>query len=227
MGEASASHGVYRPGGTALNAGPGGKHPRSAVYCRNSAGGAAGRGIRAAAAAQALEQMGALARRALQPQGNVRALWAQAARRMSECGAAIRDGGAIAVYLAEVKAQLASFERNVTASEAAELRWVYRLRDMLISQYAYLAAMLDYMQQGGKSRGSALYTDPAGKKPYAQLPDAFTFVLDDGSRGGRVQEMLYRDGACVFEWRPVRPIPKDDDFFENVWREYRETGNVG
>lgn len=102
---------------------------------------------------------------------------------MSECGAAIRDGGAIAVYLAEVKAQLASFERNVTASEAAELRWVYRLRDMLISQYAYLAAMLDYMQQGGKSRGSALYTDPAGKKPYAQLPDAFTFVLDDGSRG--------------------------------------------
>lgn len=146
---------------------------------------------------------------------------------MSECGAAIRDGGAIAVYLAEVKAQLASFERNVTASEATELRWVYRLRDMLISQYAYLAAMLDYMQQGGKSRGSALYTDPAGKKPYAQLPDAFTFVLDDGSRGGRVQEMLYRDGACVFEWRPVRPIPKDDDFFENVWREYRETGNVG
>ena len=175
----------------------------------------------------ALEQMGALARRALQPQGKVRALWAQAARRMSECGAAIRDGGAIAVYLAEVKAQLASFERNVTASEAAELRWVYRLRDMLISQYAYLAAMLDYMQQGGKSRGSALYTDPAGKKPYAQLPDAFTFVLDDGSRGGRVQEMLYRDGAGVFEWRPVRPIPKDDDFFENVWREYRETGNVG
>ena len=199
---------------------------RAAQYIAAKRGGAPEEGFEQAAA-QALEQMGALARRALQPQGNVRALWAQAARRMSECGAAIRDGGAIAVYLAEVKAQLASFERNVTASEAAELRWVYRLRDMLISQYAYLAAMLDYMQQGGKSRGSALYTDPAGKKPYAQLPDAFTFVLDDGSRGGRVQEMLYRDGACVFEWRPVRPIPKDDDFFENVWREYRETGNVG
>lgn len=225
VGEASASHGVYRPGGTALNAGQVGS-TRAAQYIAAKRGGAPEEGFEPAAA-QALEQMGALARRTLQPQGNVRALWAQAARRMSECGAAIRDGGAIAVYLAEVKAQLASFERNVTASEAAELRWVYRLRDMLISQYAYLAAMLDYMQQGGKSRGSALYTDPAGKKPYAQLPDAFTFVLDDGSRGGRVQEMLYRDGACVFEWRPVRPIPKDDDFFENVWREYRETGNVG
>lgn len=126
---------------------------RAAQYIAAKRGGAPEEGFEQAAA-QALEQMGALARRALQPQGNVRALWAQAARRMSECGAAIRDGGAIAVYLAEVKAQLASFERNVTASEAAELRWVYRLRDMLISQYAYLAAMLDYMQQGGKSRAA-------------------------------------------------------------------------
>ena len=33
-------------------------------------------------------------------------------------------------------------------------------------------------------------------------------------------------GLPVFRWRPVRPIPADDDFFENVWREYREHGNV-
>ena len=79
---------------------------------------------------------------------------------------------------------------------------------------------------GGKSRGSALYTDPHGRKPYAQLPDAFTFALDDGSRRGLVQQ-IQRDGDgwhCT--WRPVRPIPQTDDFFENVWRSYRETGNV-
>ena len=29
-----------------------------------------------------------------------------------------------------------------------------------------------------------------------------------------------------FRWRPRRPIPEDDDFFENVWREFREHGNV-
>jgi succinate dehydrogenase / fumarate reductase flavoprotein subunit len=27
-------------------------------------------------------------------------------------------------------------------------------------------------------------------------------------------------------WRPVRPIPEDDDFFENVWRDYREHRNI-
>lgn len=126
-----------------------------------------------------------------------------------------------------MKAQLASFERNVTASEAAELRWVYRLRDMLISQYAYLAAMLDYMQQGGKSRAApCIQTLRAKSLMHSCLtPLPLCWMTEAG--GGRVQEMLYRDGACVFEWRPVRPIPKDDDFFENVWREYRETGNVG
>ena len=104
VGEASASHGVYRPGGTALNAGQVGS-TRAAQYIAAKRGGAPEEGFEQAAA-QALEQMGALARRALQPQGNVRALWAQAARRMSECGAAIRDGGAIAVYLAEVRLSL-------------------------------------------------------------------------------------------------------------------------
>ena len=60
---------------------------------------------------------------------------------------------------------------------------------------------------------------------YEQLPDAFTFVLDDGTRGNLVQEVRLVDGKCCFNWRPVRPIPEDDDFFENVWRAFRETGN--
>ena len=33
-------------------------------------------------------------------------------------------------------------------------------------------------------------------------------------------------GEPVFRWRPVRPIPADDDFFENVWRDFRDSGNV-
>ena len=57
---------------------------------------------------------------------------------------------------------------------------VYRLRDMLLSQRAYLTAMADYTANGGKSRGSALYTDLTGEvKPFAQLPDTFTFALDE------------------------------------------------
>ena len=146
---------------------------------------------------------------------------------MSACGAAIRNGGDIEAYRGQVETQLGRFAQTVAAAAQTDLRWVFRLRDMLMSQYVYLSAMMDYAAMGGKSRGSALYTDRAGTKPFAQLPDAFTFVLDDGSRGGLVQEVLYRNGACEFFWRPVRPIPEDDDFFENVWRAYRQDGNIG
>jgi hypothetical protein len=86
--------------------------------------------------------------------------------------------------------------------------------------------MQDYIREGGKSRGSALYSDPAGKKPYPALPDAFTFALDDESRKGLIQEAKWNGGNPGYAWRPARPIPKDDDFFENVWREYRENGNI-
>ena len=47
---------------------------------------------------------------------------------------------------------------------------LYRLRDMLLSQRAYLTAMTDYTAHGGKSRGSALHTDLTGwVKPFGQL----------------------------------------------------------
>ena len=102
----------------------------------------------------------------------------------------------------------------------------YRLRDMLLSQQAYLTAMVDYRAHGGKSRGSALYTDRKnGTKTFAHLPDTFTFALDKNEQP-LIQELRYENGICKTDWREPRPIPEDDDFFENVWRSYRETGNI-
>ena len=107
-----------------------------------------------------------------------------------------------------------------------DLSRLYRLRDMLISQQVYLSAMVDYIERGGKSRGSALYTDPQGEKAYPSLPAAFTFTLDDGSRGDQVQQTGWAGGLCPSSWRMVRPIPNEDDFFENVWRAYRQNENI-
>lgn len=243
VGEVSASHGVYRPGGTALNAGQVGS-TRAAQYIAARRSGPPAPELDAAFArhaGEALAQMGALARRAEQNaqadnhpldkllpgrKGTVRDAWRQVGVGMSQHGAAIRSAEQIAAYRHQVQQELAGLPGSLRAADPRELQWLFRLRDTLICQSVYLAAMEDYLAQGGKSRGSALYTDPAGQKPYPTLPDTFTYVLDDGTRGDRVQEVLYRDGRCEFTWRPVRPIPEDDDFFENVWRAYRQTGNV-
>ena len=224
VGEAAASHGVYRPGGTALNAGQVGS-TRAAQYIAARCQGDAPDNF-GLAAAEALAEMGALADGCKAETGNVRALWKQAAEGMSRCGAAIRDPAQIKAYCEAVEKQLANFGTTVKAADRTELAMVYRLRDMLLSQRAYLTAMTDYTAHGGKSRGSALYTDlTGGVKPFAQLPDTFTFALDE-TEAPLIQELWFEDDTCKTDWRAPRPIPEDDDFFENVWRSYRETGNI-
>ena len=224
VGEAAASHGVYRPGGTALNAGQVGS-TRAAQYIAARCQGDAPACFDTEAAA-ALAEMGALADACRADTGNVRALWQHAAEEMSRCGAAIRDPAQIRAYGKQVEAQLAGFAKTVKAGSRTELAMVYRLRDMLLSQHAYLTAMADYTAHGGQSRGSALYTDlTGGVKPFAQLPDTFTFALDE-TEAPLIQELWFEDGSCKTDWRAPRPIPEDDDFFENVWRSYRETGNI-
>lgn len=223
-GEAAGTHGVYRPGGTALNAGQVGS-ARAARYIAARRQGKPEDGFEPAAE-KALEEMEGLARRALAGTGNVRKLWEEAGRRMSRWGGAMRNPEEITGYLAEVKGYLDNFADLAAVEKKTQLQWLYRLRDMLISQYVYLYAMNDYVEKGGKSRGSALYTDPEGKKPYEGLPEMFRFTLDDGRHDHMIQEIFYRDGDCGVQWRRVRPIPKEDDFFENVWREYRRDGNI-
>lgn len=228
VGEVAASHGVYRPGGSALNAGQVGSTRAAQYIAARRTGEPEEKDVFEALSAQALAAMGKLAEDArTDADPAVYSCRNEARKRMSACGAAIRSTPDISDYLKTIRTQLTDLAAFATIRESKDLAWLYRQRDTLICQQVYLSAMLDYAAQGGRSRGSALYTDPSGAKPFAQLPDIFTFTVDDGSRGDLIQEVSYQDGACTFHWRKVRPIPEDDDFFENVWRAYRETGNIG
>ena len=226
-GEAAGSHGVYRPGGSALNAGQVGSTRAAQYIAARCTGALQNDGFRTLLE-QAMAEVQQLCSSALcGGAGNVSELWNSATRTMSELGAAMRSEDGLQKALGTVQAMRAQLGQTARVERAGQLRVLFRLREVLLCQQVYLQAMLDYLRHGGASRGSALYTDPTGKKPYAQLPDLFTFRLDEGAHSGEVQEVLWQEGEAFFTWRPVRPIPEDDDFFENVWRSYRETGNIG
>ena len=224
-GEAAASHGVYRPGGSALNAGQVGS-TRAAQYI------AAKRTGEPQPDDDFIEKSkGSIAQYITLGEKSVGGrtaseLFKQAAARMSRVGGAIRDSSGIRGAIEEVERELKNFSSEAKVENENELGKLFRLRDTLICQSVYLGAMVDYVDRGGASRGSALYTDKGGELPFETLGETFRFKLDDGSRASRVQNALYEGGKCRFEWRDVRPIPEDDDFFENVWRSYRESGNV-
>jgi succinate dehydrogenase/fumarate reductase flavoprotein subunit len=227
VGECAASHGVYRPGGSALNAGQVGA-TRAAQYIATKRQSAPPENAAFAhTVIPFVEETLAFGNAAIQPDGDTaKARWEAARRRMSRVGGAIRSTAEIRRAAEEVRGELAVFAAEVKVENPRGLALAYRLWDVLISQQVYLSAMANYAEQGGKSRGSALYSDKNGKKPYSKLPDVFTFSLSDGSFKQKTQEVLYKNGQCHFSWRDVRPIPEDDSFFENVWRQYRENGNI-
>lgn len=224
-GEVAASHGVYRPGGSALNAGQVGS-TRAAQYIAALCTGDADQGAFAPLLASALSEVCTLCDAALGQEDTLSEHWEHATTRMSRVGAAIRNKESIEAALREIEAEQAAFAQEVKISKPVFLARLFRLEDILLCQKMYLSAMLDYISTGGKSRGSALYTDMTGKRPFESLPAEFTFALDDGHNGSLVQEGKIAGGKPCFAWRKVRPIPQDDDFFENVWREYRANQNI-
>ena len=228
VGEAAGTHGVYRPGGAALNAGQVGSL-RAAQYI------AAYRTEMPepdttfeALVQKSLRPLHCLAESALTNKDapSAASRYHEAAVRMSASAAALRNPEAIASCIKAVGEELSTLPVSVSAEESG-LLWVFRLRDMLICQNVYLQAYLNYCSSDHRSRGSALYSDPRGNLPHPALPETFRFSLEDEDPSGNlIQETVYCDGECRFVWRTPHPVPEEDDFFENVWRSYRENRNI-
>lgn len=225
-GEAAASHGVYRPGGSALNAGQVGS-TRAAQYIAARGQGDADEIVYENSLKKTLQECRQLEAPAeANSVYNIQRLWDEAAMDMSTFGAAIRSRQGIEGLLQRVRQRRTELPETARIASPSQFPQLFRLRDMLLCQQVYLEAMLNYLTEGGDSRGSALYTNPEGIHPHGQLPEEFTYRLEQEGGSGRIQEVLWNGQDCEFFWRSPRPIPEDDDFFENVWREYRQTGNV-
>ncbi len=239
VGEAAGAHGVYRPGGSALNSGQVGA-TRAAQYIaarrtQEPVGCEVYEQAAAPVVAAALELLDAATGRAASAADTTEEMLRRCTELMSSHAGLVRSPESVRAALEQVGQWLATYGASVVADPGSR-RSVDRLflvRDILTSQYVYLSAMAQYLEHGGRSRGSVLYTDPAGSLPLSgpggeelALPELFRFRLEEGL-GDQVQEVTW-DGQAepVFRWRLVRPVPADDDFFENVWRHFRDDQNV-
>lgn len=202
IGEAAGTHGVYRPGGSALNAGQVGAARAARAISREPE--RLPSPLNEADATNAVRRIVAACRA---DTSNLKALNDENAARMSACAGAVRQPDAIRALLTDTSSLLQNFEQTAHYREKSELGLLFRVRDALITRQAMLTAMLDYVSHGGGNRGSAIYA------PEPQNTADLT---------SQVQEVRMTENSVVCSWRPVKPIPEEDDFFENVWREYRQ-----
>lgn len=230
IGEVCASHGVTRPGGTALNAGQvGAVRAAEGIFLKKrthmkEASPSTESGIKERLRIQALDRI----RLSEHAEGNcpLSELWINASKRMSAAAGMIRNQVQMETALKETEDDICQFMQKAKSPSVSQLSLFYKLYDMLLSQKMYLFAMLDYAKAGGGSRGSALYTDSTGELP--GFPGCQTFGelyrcrLDQKMHDQEVQEVTLKEGTPSASRRPVRPLPDVDYFFENQWRIYRE-----
>lgn len=232
-GEAAATHGIYRPGGSALNSGQVGS-TRAAQYIA-----AHKEETRKWEAADDCEMKEAALKRirmgqAVAGQFAFGVKWRKAVRDMSCFGAMLRDENGMRQMEEEIFSELLQLqdqkEENEKTADTAQLSRFFRYYDMRLSQGVYLAAMLDYREHGCRSRGSAIYLEePSGKEDQSVIPELAVLSLD-GSDGmahkAEIQETSYcrEKNKSSFSWRPVHPLTGmgHQEAFEVVWKNYRE-----
>ncbi len=231
IGEVNGSHGVSRPGGSALNAGQVG-----ALRCAQRI---VGYGIEhplqvARAAEEAQVQIEPVVELALQwthhaaknsigikqAKETLDAIKGSLQQRMSRSGGPVRSLQDIQQSLTE-----ALFQKDHALEDLALPRELLphglRLRHMLIAQSWYLFAIQEYLSAGGGSRGSFVVFDQSGQESHHLLPEYRIKAETMDMR--KSLQVLYKskDGALQQKCIPCRALPTMDFWFEKVWAEFR------
>ena len=228
VGEVCGTHGVTRPGGSALNAGQVGSARAALFIARRRSDRPRPDAAFVRAAAERVIEKRALAdaMRAREREGALApdVCVAEVRRRMSACGAVVRDAGDVRVEKERGRDLWARAKRGMRAASAGDLPKAFKALDLALTHAVYLDAIAEYLERGGKSRGSFLVPDPAGQPPHPLLGPRWAFSL--AGPGAFVQENILEvrlDGRGRIEktWVRVRPVPAAGGWFETVWDDFR------
>ncbi len=228
VGEVCGTHGVTRPGGSALNAGQVGSARAALFIARRCVGRPAPlSSFTREAEEQVLERcelargmIGRAAGGSLSPE----ACLAEIRRRMSACGAAVRAPGEVMEEKARARQLWLKACRDMRIPSARHLPYAFKTLDLALTHAVYLEAVGEYLDRVGKSRGSYLIPDQGGHKPHPGLGDRWAFSLtkpSDFVSTNILEVWLDKKGRVRKRWVPVRPVPAAAGWFETVWNDFR------
>jgi len=223
VGEVNGSHGVARPGGSALNSGQVGSI-RAAEYIGHCyAGSELKMSDFTKAAKAAFRDVTNFLKRCDRSPVSWRGVRAELQERMSKAGAHIRSLNGLKQAEKEARAQVEAFELQGCKADSAVARvQAMRNRQLCFAHWVYLAATLYHVKSGVGSRGSAMVRDAAGRRAHKQLEKSeWSFLPENETFRASVQETRVANGKIRNRWVPCRPIPESDLWFETAWADYR------
>ena len=223
-GECAGTHGITRPGGSALNAGQVGSL-RAAQYISEHPNAPVSDKVFFEVCEKAVSEHRSIINRVSSVPDNIDLLIKKVQRRMSDNAAAIRVRDSMKSALDLNILDMESLNRTAGTGSISSVYKYYKLKDILVTSTAVLTSMIDYADNQPSTRGSALYYTPNGTLRDG-LEESFRFTPESEYSGNYIRETSLGDKGFVCMSRKVRPIPDGDDFFENVWRSFRENKNI-
>ena len=227
VGEVNGTFGVYRPGGSALNSTQVGSFRAAQFIAANYTDEPmeTDKFEKTVQEVVSSNMEKAIAILSNEGESNIIEKRLELQARMTKAGAHIRSLAEAEKALAQSVEALKTFEQETVTGRSWELAEAFRNRDILVTQIVYLKAIIEFINKGGRSRGSYLVSDEKGLLPLDKLSDDFKFTLDSGDllKKACVIGMKLNDSKPEFDvdWQDIRPIPTEDNWFENVWGAFR------
>ncbi len=224
VGEVNGSHGVYRPGGSALNSGQVGGL-RAAEYISNRC---MKEDIDHAAAEEAarksVNQLLAWMSRSLSAPRSWQEERADFQERMSRAGAHIRDLEKVRQAAKEAREQWLRMERSGCKWRSRrDLVEAVTNRHLCFAHMVYLEAIKYALESGVGSRGSSIVLSSEGQQVHERLGPEWRIVPENPDFREKVLETVaLPEGTVENQWVPRRPIPECDAWFETGWAAFRE-----
>ncbi len=223
IGEVNGSHGVCRPGGSALNSGQvaGFRCAEfiAAKYNEETLDDAAFSAAAESAASELSSWIDKAASSSVKWQDSRNELQ----HRMTVAGAHVRSETQLREAVAEAWAQYDKLlSEGCGYSDAAGKVEAVRNIQLCLAHAVYLEATLQAVIDGVGSRGSALVIEESGNE-IPGLGKEWNFIPENSEYRNKVLESVMTvPGQINSCWQPVHELPVTDGWFENVWADYRE-----
>jgi hypothetical protein len=222
VGEVNGSHGIYRPGGSALNSGQVGAI-RAAEFIANKYNEETMDFEYAkTTASQSIKEWCSYIKNCWAAEKSWREERSELQNRMSYAGAHIRSVDILEEEIKNAKMQFERIRKNGCAVE--NLRGIVeaaRNVQLCFSHLVYLEAMKYSVESGTGSRGSSMVIDKVGKAVHEALGDEWNFSEEDEVFREKVQTTVFVNDKIKNKWTNRRPIPDSNTWFESAWASYR------
>ncbi len=232
IGEMAGTHGVKRPGGSALNAGQTGGL-RAAEYIVNVYGGELPdySDKQPEIDRQLSNIVGSFEQYKSSSGSDPEEVLEEIRSRMTASGGHIRELNDAQKALKEaVKLYKGIQQKGFNSKDAKALITAIQAEHLALASVGYLKAVVELLEQGSGSRGSHLVLSEDGIEIHPDVIDKATgkplkFKPENESLRSTVLQVEYDEGSPdLFRCRNIklRPAPTDRKAFEPAWMDYRE-----